>query len=57
MQYLVARLKEPSTYAGLAALLAAFGVQIEPGTLQAVIAVLTGIAGLASVFVGEKTTV
>jgi hypothetical protein len=57
MQYLVARLKEPSTYAGLTALLAAFGVQIEPGTLQVVIAVLTGIAGLASVFVGEKTTV
>jgi hypothetical protein len=55
MQYLVARLKEPSTFAGLAALLAAFGVQVEPGILQAVIAVLTGIAGLASVFLGEKT--
>jgi hypothetical protein len=55
MQYLISRMKEPSTYAGLAALLAAFGLQVDPGMLQAVVAVLTGLAGLASVLVGEKS--
>jgi ABC-type uncharacterized transport system involved in gliding motility auxiliary subunit len=54
MEYIIARLKEPSTYAGLAALLAAFGVSIDPGMLQAVVAVATAIAGLASIFVAEK---
>ena len=37
MQYIVNRLKEPSTYAGLAAILAAFGGSIDPGMLQAVV--------------------
>jgi hypothetical protein len=55
MKYLINRLKEPSTYAGLAALLAAFGVSIDPGMLQAVVAVATAIAGLASILVGEKS--
>ena len=54
MQYIVNRLKEPSTYAGLAAILAAFGVSIDPGLLQAAVAVATALAGLASVFVAEK---
>jgi hypothetical protein len=54
MDYIISRLKEPSTYAGLAALLAAFGVSIDPGMLQAVVAVATAIAGLASIFVSEK---
>lgn len=55
MQYLVSRMKEPSTYAGLAALLAAFGLNIDAGVLQAVVAILTGLAGLASVLLGEKS--
>jgi hypothetical protein len=55
MQYLVSRMKEPSTYAGLAALLAAFGLNIDAGILQAVVAILTGLAGLASVLIGEKS--
>ena len=55
MDYIISRLKEPSTYAGLAALLAAFGVSIDPGMLQAVVAVATAIAGLASIFVAEKS--
>ena len=55
MSYLVSRMKEPSTYAGLAALLAAFGLHVDPGIVQAVVAVLTGLAGLASVILGEKS--
>ena len=55
MKYLINRLKEPSTYAGLAALLAAFGFHVEPGILQAVVAMATGLAGLASILVSEKS--
>lgn len=54
MNYIINRLKEPSTYAGLAALLAAFGLHVDAGVLQAGIAVATGIAGLASVLLAEK---
>lgn len=54
MQYIVNRLKEPSTYAGLAAVLAAFGLNVDPGIMQAAIAVATGLAGLASVLIAEK---
>jgi hypothetical protein len=54
MSYIINRLKEPSTYAGLAALLAAFGLNVEPGILQAIVAMATGLAGLASILVGEK---
>jgi len=57
MQYLIARMKEPSTYAGLGVLMASFGYHIEPGILQSVVALLTGIAGLVSVLIGEKTAV
>jgi hypothetical protein len=55
MSYIINRLKEPSTYAGLAALLAAFGLNVEPGILQAVVAMATGLAGLASILLGEKS--
>lgn len=54
MQYIVNRLKEPSTYAGLAAVLAALGLHVDPGILQAAVAVATGLAGLASVLLAEK---
>ena len=54
MQYILDRFKEPSTYAGLAALLAAFGLHVDEGVLQAVVAVATGLAGLASVLLAEK---
>jgi hypothetical protein len=54
MQYIIDRFKEPSTYAGLTALLAAFGLQVDGQLLQAVFAVATALAGLASVFVKEQ---
>lgn len=54
MQYILSRLKEPSTYAGLAAMMAAFGLHVDGQVLQAVFAVATALAGLASVFVKEQ---
>lgn len=50
LAYIINRLKEPSTYAGLAALLGLVGVKLAPEALQAIITVLTGIAGAVAVF-------
>ena len=51
--YIVNRLKEPSTYAGLAALLGVVGVKLAPEAMQAIITVLTAIAGAVAVFVPD----
>lgn len=50
MKYLIARLREPSTYAALAALAAVFGFNAEPGLIQDIASVGTGVAGIAAVF-------
>lgn len=49
---IAARLKEPSTWAGLSALGLLFGVQ--PGTLDAVAQAGIAIAASAAVLLGEK---
>lgn len=51
--YIVNRMKEPSTYAGLAALLGVVGVKLAPEALQAIITVATAIAGAVAVFVPD----
>lgn len=54
MQYILDRLKEPSSYAGLGALLALVGVNLDGQLLQAIAGVAAALAGLAAVFVKEK---
>jgi hypothetical protein len=54
MNYLLARLREPSTYAGLAALLAAFGVTIAPEKMTAIVSLATALAGAAAVFLPDR---
>ena len=54
MSTLIARLREPSSYAALAAVLAAVGVNVEPGLWQAVVGAATGLSGLAGFFLAEK---
>ncbi len=54
MTYLLARLKEPSTYAGLAAILTAFGVTLAPDLWEAIAATGAGLAGLAAVLLRER---
>lgn len=54
LAFIVARLREPSTYAGLGALLGAAGVHIDDTVLQAVVQLLVSIAGLIAVLVPEK---
>lgn len=48
MTYLLARMKEPSTYAALAALLAIFGFNADPGLIQSVASVGVAVSGLAA---------
>jgi hypothetical protein len=50
LRYAVARGKEPSTYAGLAAVLTVLGFTVDPGTLQNVAGIGTGLSGLAAMF-------
>lgn len=54
MKYILNRLKEPSSYAGLGALLALVGVNLDGQLLQAIAGVAAALAGLAAVFVKEK---
>lgn len=48
------RLREPSTMAGLAVLLGLVGVPAAPEVVQGAGNVLTGLLGLAAVFMREK---
>ena len=50
----LARLSEPSTWAGIGIVLGLFGVNLEPGQAQQFVAGGTGLAGLLAVFMGEK---
>ena len=49
-------LNQPSTYKGLFALLAAFGVVMSPELSNAIIACALGIIGLVDVIVNEHKT-
>lgn len=53
LQYIVARLSEASTWAGIGTALLGMGVSLPPGVLQNVTLVGTGIAGLVAILVPE----
>lgn len=52
LNLIIKRIKEPSTWAGLAALGVIFG--LPPGTVEAVGQVLGGVAALAAIALPEK---
>ena len=54
LETIVARLKEPSSYAALASVLAMVGVNVDPGLWQAIVVAATGVSGLAAFFLSEK---
>ena len=54
MQFLLSRLREPSTYAGLGILLSAFGVVVPPELLGFAVQIVTGAAGVAAILMAEK---
>jgi hypothetical protein len=54
MEYILARLKEPSTYKGALALAAAFGLHIDPTQSAAVVSAILAIIGVWEVFRRER---
>ena len=52
LDYVLSRLKEPSTFAGLSGIALAFGVSNE--LYGAVSAAIAGVAGLVAVILAEK---
>jgi hypothetical protein len=54
LDYLAARGREPSTYAGLGLLLGVLGLHPSDPQLQAIIQGLEALAGLVSVFSAER---
>ena len=50
----VERLKEPSSWAAVAAAMAALGVSLDPGLWQQIAAAGTGVSGLLGFFMKEK---
>ena len=55
MNTILARLKEPSTYRGLALLGAVVGVHISPDMTGAIASTAAGIVALIEIFRKEKT--
>jgi hypothetical protein len=55
LNYIFDRLKEPSTYLGLAILGGLVGVSLEPDQWTAIAAAVAGVIGLLEVFRREKS--
>jgi hypothetical protein len=53
-QFILNRLKEPSTWRGLVALATAFGAKLSPDQAEAIIIVGIGIIGLVGAFFPDK---
>lgn len=54
MHMLLNRLREPSSWAGLAVILGVFGVKIAPEQVNAIATLGAAAAGAAAVFLPEK---
>ena len=52
--YILARLKEPSTYRGIAMCFTAFGIAISPDQLEAITFIGLSIAGILGVAAPDK---
>lgn len=53
---MIERLKEPSSWAALAAIATTAGLNLDPGLVQSASYVLAGIAGLLGFFLREKAS-
>lgn len=54
VRLIIARLREPSTMAGLGVLLAAVGINIPADIMQHVVTVVGALAGIAGIVMSEK---
>jgi hypothetical protein len=53
LQFILARAKEPSSYAGVAALLTAAGIHVSTDLFNAAVAVAVSVAGLMAILLPE----
>jgi len=56
MEWIISRLKEPSTYAGLGVLFGLFGFNVPEPTIAAGAQALMALAGFASMFLKDKAS-
>ncbi len=54
--YILARLKEPSTWAGLGVMLGGMGIKVQPGLWQSIAVAGAAIAGLIATVLAEVQT-
>ena len=54
MNKIATRLKEPSTWRGLAMMATAFGVSVSPDMMEYIIAAGTGLSGLVGMFTSDE---
>ena len=54
VSYVLARAGEASSWAGMAAVMAGLGVQLDPGLWQNAVAVATALAGLAAYLIRDR---
>ena len=54
MSYLIARFGEASTYGALAGILAALGLHLDPGLMQNITLIGTGVSGLLGILLRDK---
>lgn len=54
MSFIFNRLREPSTWSGLAAVAVSLGLGVPPGTIEAVTQIGVGLFGLAGIFLPER---
>ncbi len=54
MKTIIARLREPSTHAALATLIAAAGLSIDPGAVSAIMLGVAALLGLVGIGMREK---
>lgn len=52
--WILARLKEPSSWGGLSVILAMLGVNLPPGGVDAIVQLLASVAAAVAVFVPES---
>ncbi|MBF0453637.1 MAG: hypothetical protein HQL72_02330 [Magnetococcales bacterium] len=54
MNNIINRLKEPSSWRGLAMMATAFGISVSPEMMEYIIAAGTGLSGLIGTFTADK---
>jgi hypothetical protein len=55
MNYVLGRLREPSTYAGIAVILAALNINIDPGLWGTIVQVAMALAGAVATFTPDRS--